>query len=190
MRLFGGHMSGTSRRAPQAAHRPGRVVRLARVSSLAAILSASSLVGTGAVTAGAAPLAASVHTAQALAFNLTWTHTLADAGNPIAMSSPNVATLDAGGRSVVVGDRAGKVYAFHLSDGSAVPGWPASAPAAVDSTPSAVTLPGNSFDTLFVGAGNSGNPGAGGYEAFNSNGSSKWFVNVGGGFNQAVSASL
>ena len=45
--------------------------------------------------------------------------TLNDAGNPIALSSPNVADLD-GQPSVVVGDRAGYVYAYHLADGTGV----------------------------------------------------------------------
>ncbi len=40
------------------------------------------------------------------------------------------------GPSVVVGDRAGNVYAFHLSNGSAVSGWPAHAGGPIDSTPS------------------------------------------------------
>ena len=42
------------------------------------------------------------------------------------------------GPSVVVGDRAGNIWAFHLANGSAAPGWPAHINGApIDSTPSA-----------------------------------------------------
>jgi hypothetical protein len=47
-----------------------------------------------------------------------------DKGSPIAESSPTVATLDATGPAVVVGDRSGYLYAYHLADGSTVTGWP------------------------------------------------------------------
>ena len=69
-------------------------------------------------TLQAAPAAQADEVAHAAGFtaNLTWSTTLNDAGNPIALSSPNVANLD-GQPAVVVGDRAGKVYAYHLSDG-------------------------------------------------------------------------
>jgi len=40
-----------------------------------------------------------------------WTATLPDTGNPIAGSSPNLANL-AQGPAVVVGDRAGNLWAF------------------------------------------------------------------------------
>ena len=72
-------------------------------------------------TLQAAPAAQAAEVAHAAGFtaNLTWSTTLPDGGNPIALSSPNVANLD-GQPAVVVGDRAGKVYAYHLSNGSAV----------------------------------------------------------------------
>ena len=57
----------------------------------------------------------------ALPLALTWQQTLPDAGAPIGQSSPIEATLDGGGPSVVVGDRAGNLWAFHLSNGSAGP---------------------------------------------------------------------
>src|SRR5664279_5264548 len=65
--------------------------------------------GAGAARADAAPAP------HALGFSLAWQPTLPDNGNPIAESSPTAATLDGGGKSVVIGDRAGSVYAFHLS---------------------------------------------------------------------------
>ena len=50
-----------------------------------------------------------------------WSRTLPDAGAPVALSSPNIATLD-GIPAVVVGDRAGHLYAFSLATGKAIPG--------------------------------------------------------------------
>ncbi len=104
---------------------------------------------------------------------MTWQQVLPDAGSPVAQSSPSEATLDGGGSSVVVGDRTGAVYAFHLSDGSAVRGWPAHAGGPVDSTPS-VTPNGTGGDNVFVGAGNAAHPNVGGYYAFSNTGSQLW----------------
>ena len=109
----------------------------------------------------------------AVGASLTWQQVLPDAGSPVAQSSPSEATLDGGGPSVVIGDRAGNVYAFHLSNGSAVRGWPAHTAGPVDSTPSA-TPNGFGTDTVFVGAGNAADPSAGGYYAFNSSGTQLW----------------
>jgi len=104
---------------------------------------------------------------------LAWQQVLPDAGGPIAQSSPNVATLDGGGPSVVVGDRSGSVYAFHLSDGSGVAGWPAHVGAPVDSTPS-VGPNGAGTDSVYVGTGNASNPKAGGYVGLNNAGAQMW----------------
>ena len=137
------------------------------------------LAGAGAlgVTYGAAAQATTSPHA-ALTFTRTWQvpgSTLNDAGSPIALSSPNVATLG-GAPAVVVGDRAGRVYAFHLADGSAVPGWPVSSGGVpVDSTPS-VADTGRGGDTVFVGEGNAAVPNSGGYEAFTPQGTAQWFV--------------
>ena len=119
--------------------------------------------------------AAQAGTVGAASLNLTptWTATLPDTGSPVAGSSPSVATLDGGGPSVVVGDRAGHVYALHLSNGSSVAGWPASTGGiAVDSTPS------SSGSTVFVGAGNAAAPFSGGYMAFGANGARRWYRTV------------
>ena len=80
--------------------------------------------------------------------------------------------------AVVVGDRAGRVYAFSLASGDVVQGWPATTRGIpVDSTPSVAALKaGGDEDTVFVGVGNSSTPHAGGYEAFNSNGTERWYV--------------
>src|SRR5580658_10616707 len=60
---------------------------------------------------------AAVDVAHIGALTQVWSQTLPDAGAPIALSSPNVATL-AGGPAVVVGDRAGNVDAFSLATGA------------------------------------------------------------------------
>ena len=154
--------------------------------SMAASFAASSLV---------APAPAG---AQVLNFVKVWSQTLPDAGHPVALSSPNVAVLG-GVPAVVVGDRAGYVYAFSLAGGRTVPGWPASTGGVpVDSTPSVASLgadPGN--DIVFVGTGDSSTPHEGGYEAFNPNGTRRWYVAVknpssdrSAGVTSAVSASL
>jgi outer membrane protein assembly factor BamB len=113
------------------------------------------------------------------AFLEVWSQTLPDTGRPIGLSSPDVAVLG-GGPAVVVGDRAGYVYAFSLANGKPVPGWPArTGGIPVDSTPSVAALgrP-RGDDTVFVGVGNSATPHAGGYEAFNPDGTERWFVPV------------
>ena len=116
---------------------------------------------------------------SASSFVLEWSvGPLADKGAPIAQSSPMVATLDNGGPAVVVGDRAGHLYAYHLSDGSAVPGWPVDVGAPVDSTPSVALLSGSSYDTVFVGAGDAGAPNVGGYYAFSASGQQLWHSTV------------
>ena len=104
----------------------------------------------------------------------TWsTGSLSDGNQPIALSSPTVADLG-GQPSVVVGDRRGLVYAYHLATPSgpgspptptSVAGWPTtnlSGP--VDSPPSVVTLPGGQPEVL-VGSGNDADPTSGGYSA-------------------------
>ncbi|HZU78696.1 MAG TPA: hypothetical protein VE991_02170, partial [Acidimicrobiales bacterium] len=128
----------------------------------------------GGVGAGAAPAAAG-----ALTFSQTWTTgALPDTGAPIAESSPMVATLDAGGPAAVVADRSGNVFAFHLADGSAVPGWPANdGDIPIDSTPSVLTGPGGTA-TLYLGLGNAAEPQAGGYLALQANGRPLWFTPV------------
>ncbi len=130
----------------------------------------------------AAVVAGAVVTLRAVGprrFEEVWSLTLPDRGRPIALSSPNIATLD-GVPAVVVGDRAGHVYAFTLARGKPVPGWPVSTGGIpVDSTPSVAALqPASPDDTVFIGVGNSATPHAGGYEAFNPNGTKRWYVPV------------
>ena len=112
---------------------------------------------------------------RSLSISQVWTQTLNDAGSPIAQSSPNVANLN-GSPAVVVGDRAGYVYAFNLATGIAVPGWPYNAGAPVDSTPSVAPVNGGALDSVFVGTGNAANPTSGGYQAISPGGGDQWFV--------------
>jgi hypothetical protein len=106
-----------------------------------------------------------------------WSQVLNDVGGPIAESSANVATLDGLGPAAVVGDRSGRVYAYHLSDGSTVPGWPAEVAYPVDSTPSVESTNGR-YDSVFVGTGDAALPLNGGYAAISSSGRLAWYASA------------
>ncbi|HLG67156.1 MAG TPA: hypothetical protein VKV36_04715 [Acidimicrobiales bacterium] len=147
----------------------GRAARRARCA--AAALAAAG-VSTGlATTAGTAAGA----TAPAVTISQAWQVLLNDAGGPVALSSPTVANLD-GQPAVVVGDRAGYVWALHLADGSSVPGWPYYEGAPVDSTPSVAAINAFGLDSVFVGSGNTNAPTVGGYQAISPGGGDQWFV--------------
>ena len=84
--------------------------------------------------------------------------------------SPNLA----GGPAVVVGDRAGFLYALSLATGRPVVGdgvW-ASTASPIDSTPSVAALGGSAEDSVFVGSGNAAEPQgpANGYWGFSPDG--------------------
>jgi hypothetical protein len=124
--------------------------------------------------------AAAQPASSALTFSQVWsTGPLSqDEGEPIAESSPMVADLD-GEPAVVVGDRTGYLYAYHLADGSTVPGWSVSdGGAPIDSTPSVAALGAGALDTVFVGAGNAQSPDVGGYEAYSPSGQRLWLTSV------------
>ena len=104
-----------------------------------------------------------------------WSQTLPDAGNPVALSSPNVANLD-GQPAVVVGDRAGWVYAYHVNGGGQVGGWPYYTGSPIDSSPSVAPINANGLDTVYVGGGNASSPSSGGYFAIGPNGAIQWYV--------------
>ncbi len=144
---------------------------------------ALALLGVGAVAwAGLGPVGrAGAQTATVPVFALKWSAGpfAGDKGNPIAESSPIVATLDAAGPAVVVGDRSGYVYAYHLGDGTAVAGWPVfDGGVAIDATPSVTPLGPSSLDSVFLGAGDAQAPGAGAYLAYGPNGQALWRTNV------------
>jgi hypothetical protein len=152
-----------------AARRGYRVLAACSATALATVASLA-VSSVPASAGGAVPHAG-------LGISLVWQQTLPDGGAPIGQSSPSEATLDGGGPAVVVGDRAGNVWAFHLSNGSGVAGWPAHAGAPIDSTPS-VTADGGGTDDVFVGAGNAASPNVGGYYAFNHAGAQIWGRNA------------
>jgi hypothetical protein len=101
-----------------------------------------------------------------------------DHGEPIAESSPVVATLDGDGPAVVVGDRTGYLYAYHLSGGTPVAGWPVDVGAPIDSTPSVAALGGSNLDSVFVGTGDAKYPYTGGYVAYGPGGQRLWHTAV------------
>jgi hypothetical protein len=143
-----------------------------------------SLVGAvAALTAPAASVASSagvqsVAVAHAVSLVETWAqNSLPDAGGPIALSSPNIATLP-GGPAVVVGDRSGRVYAFNLATGAEVWAPAGTGGVPVDSTPSVADTNGSGLDSLFVGVGNASSPSSGGYMAISPQGAEEWFTNV------------
>ena len=108
-------------------------------------------------------------------WTMTWsTGALPDAGQPIALSSPTVATLD-GQPSVVVGDRRGYVYALHLANGSSVAGWPATnGSGPIDSPPSIAAWGG--AQSVLVGSGNDADSATGGFSAYSASGVEQWFT--------------
>jgi hypothetical protein len=157
-------------RAARVGRRPARVV------GACLAVTAAALPATFAVVPQAAGVTLRPH---ALSTSLVWQTTLPDAGSPIGQSSPSIATLDGRGPSVVVGDRTGTLWAFHLSDGSSPAGWPAhTGGAPIDSTPSVASVDGSGDDTVYVGAGNAAQPRVGGYFAFNHLGQQVWGQNA------------
>ena len=133
-------LCGTGQRPPGKPDRTKRVTRtvvacLGLGAVFGPVLMGPEPVGGAAV---AHPRAVQAHTVTT---SLVWTQTLPDAGSPVAESSPSVATLDGAGPSVVVGDRTGTLWAFHLSDGAAPAGWPAhTGGVPIDSTPSVASV--------------------------------------------------
>jgi len=161
--------------------------RRARRTLLVPLIAVGSLVSPSlsvlAAPSAAAGTSASPPTASPpLVLDETWSATLPDIGQPIALSSPTVADLG-GSPSVVVADRRGYVYAYHLAGNAAVapPGWPATdGSGPIDSSPSVApgTLSSPGSPTVFVGSGNDADPGVGGYQAFTAAGSLAWFTPV------------
>ena len=141
--------------------RPRSLVALAGAAVLGAV-TWSAATGSGRPAGAATP---------ALNVTLVWSKSLP--GVPFRASSPMPATLDSSGPSVVVGSLNGSVYAFHLSDGSAVGGWPVATGHEVDSTPSVDSVDGSGRDDVFVGSGSYDGPG-GAYESFGPTGAKRW----------------
>jgi hypothetical protein len=171
-----GHRNPRGIQGVQPPLRPRSSLRRHLVRMAAVTIGLGSVCMAGGITASTDAATAATPVAHAaLPVSLVWQQVLPDAGGPIAQSSPSVATLDGSGPSVVVGDRNGNVWAFHLSDGTTTPGWPAHTGAPIDSTPS-VTPNGSGTDSVFVDAGNASQPTVGGYYAFSNAGAEIWHV--------------
>jgi len=140
------------------------------LSLSAATLALSTFLLANPATTSAAPKA------DLSSISLSWSKTLNDPNLPIAESSPTLAHLP--DPSVVVGDRAGNVYAYNIASGNTVPGWPVRLGATnpIDSPLSATKLsPTASADTVYVGVGTDGTPSTPiGYLAINANGTTRW----------------
>ncbi|MGH8919112.1 MAG: hypothetical protein ACRD0H_12440, partial [Actinomycetes bacterium] len=80
----------------------------------------------------------------------------------------------AGGPSVVVGATDGKLYAYHLADGSPVSGWPASTPEPIASSPAVASRGPGQGDLVVTGSGTAATIGQGGVEAFGPDGQTLW----------------
>jgi hypothetical protein len=137
---------------------------LASAATIAPALTAGQALAAAPVVAATTPLKAS----------LTWQHGLGNPGHPVALASPMVATLGAGGSSVVIGDRAAHESAFHLSNGSQVFSVTTPGGAPVDSTPS--VMGSGTSARLFFGEGSSSSPANGGYRSISSSGHQVWYV--------------
>lgn len=79
-----------------------------------------------------------------------------------------------GGISVVVGAEDGKLHAFHLTDGSPVPGWPAATPEPIDSSPAVTALARRWRPGSGGGRGTAATIGRKGLEAFGPDGHQLW----------------
>jgi len=126
------------------------------------------------VASGAAvePAGAQVVAAAVPGPTLVWEHRLP--GVTIRESSPVVAAL--GAPSVVVGAQDSKLYAYRLSDGSTVGGWPATTSNAINSSPSAADVIGAGSDQVFTGSGTAegGQCSGGGVYSFDAVGRARW----------------
>jgi hypothetical protein len=173
-----GHVGMGARIGSNAGASGGR--RRVRAAGASLVLGAATLPGLAAVASAPPATAAPAAVApRAVTTSLAWQQVLPDAGSPIAQASPSVATLDGGGPSVVVGDRTGTLWAFHLSNGTAPAGWPAhTGGAPIDSSASVASVDGSGLDTVYVGAGNAANARVGGYYAFNHLGQQVWGANA------------
>lgn len=156
--------SSTAENRRDTAHRAKR-------RSAAGVVAA--LVAVGGVVAVPTLAAQPAEAATTPTVSLVWSKNFGISGKPVALSSPMVATLDGGGSSVVIGDRAGYERAYHLSNGSGLKGWPVSTGGvAVDSTAS--VRGSGSGARVYFGEGNSATPSKGGYRAIASTGKIAW----------------
>ena len=153
-----------------------RAAGLPLAVAIVALVGLVSIPGASALGSG---LPSSTPRLSGSSFTETWTTgNLPDVGGPVALSSPIPVTLG-GQASVVVGDRTGNLFAYHLGGSSpvAAPGWPATNESGpIDSTPSVAVSRGQT--SVLVGSGNDGDPVPGGYTAYATSGSQQWFTQV------------
>jgi hypothetical protein len=112
--------------------------------------------GAGLLTVGTTPFSQPTSSTSPLTVTQTWLHDLDDAPCGVAEASPAEVTLDRAGPAVEVGDRAGDLYAFHLSDGSAPAGWSTSSPSATITSGRACGITGNDGATTAAAVGTNG----------------------------------
>jgi hypothetical protein len=126
------------------------------VAAGAAFSAAAALLGLGAPAARAAGAPTTP-----LTLKLVWSKDLP--GVQLRASSPAPAHLDAAGPAMVVGGLDGKVYAYHLADGTTVPGWPVQLDKSVDSSPAVAPVDASGYDDVYVGSGTYDTGVGGGY---------------------------
>jgi len=166
------------------APRPRRTARRGVVAAIAIFGATAGSVATGAwatVASGAAPARPASpafvrHSSSLPPFNLVWDQALPDNGNPIAASSPNLLSVN-GQLDIVVGDRAGNLWAFDPATGGGPPGvgnpvYHVNGP--IDATPS--QIPGQ--NNILFGEGNAASAYGGGYYSVNGNGTLAWSQSV------------
>ena len=129
-----------------------RMVRPKRLVTWAAAIT----VCAGLLTLGGTPFSTPTGTAPPLTVTQTWIHDLNDAPCGVAEASPAEVLVDQSGPSVEVGDRAGDLYAFHLSDGSVPAGWSTSPPSATITSGQGCGISGNDGATTTAAVGTNG----------------------------------
>jgi hypothetical protein len=118
--------------------------RIARAAAVLVTVAAT----TGVVAVASTGAQAAAPRTASLSVHLKWA-ALLGGNSEIDLSSPNIATLDGAGQSIVVGSRVnGCVYAVHLATGTTTPGWPQCTGTAVDSTPAVLPAAGGLDDVV------------------------------------------
>jgi hypothetical protein len=129
-----------------------RLLRPLRILAWTALVT----VGAGLITVGSAPFSGPTASTSPLTLTQTWIHDLNDAPCGVAEASPVEVSLDQSGPSVELGDRAGELYAFGLSDGSVPAGWSTSPASATIGSGQACGITGNDAATTSAAVGTNG----------------------------------
>jgi hypothetical protein len=110
----------------------------------------------GLITVGSTPFSPPTESTSPLTLTQDWVRVLDDAPCGVAEASPVKVSLDQAGPSVEVGDRAGALYAFGLSDGSVPAGWSSAPPSATIGSGQACGITGNDSATTSAAVGVNG----------------------------------